>query len=61
MMDDHYIICRVRNDLSDALKALLKSDIMTEVDFRRSRERAMAAVGALDDLLRLADGDTAKP
>lgn len=61
MMEDHFIICRARNDLADALKILLQADIMTADDFRKSREYAMAAIGALDDLLRVADGNTAKP
>lgn len=61
MMDDHFIICRARNELADALKVLLNANIMTSVDFRESRAHAMAAIGALDDLLRLADGHPKKP
>lgn len=55
MMDDHYIICRARNDLADALKVLLKADIMTATDFQASRDHAATAIEALDDLLRQSD------
>lgn len=51
MMDDHEILSRARNDLADALKVLLQAGIMTRVDFQSARERALAAVGALDELL----------
>ena len=56
MMDDHFIICRARNHLSDALKALLKADIMTGEDFSLSRNAARAAVRELNDLLRQPHG-----
>jgi hypothetical protein len=52
MMDDHEIICRARNALADALKLLLNADIMGESDFEGSRNHAIAAVEALDELLR---------
>jgi hypothetical protein len=60
MMDDHFVISQARNDLADALKALLNAEIMTEADFRKSRESALAAVGALDDLLRQSHRDAAQ-
>jgi hypothetical protein len=60
MMDDHYIICRARNGLSDALKALLKADIMTAEDFQESKNKAVIAIGALNELLRIKDGDAPK-
>ena len=50
MMDDHYVICAARNALADALKVLLKPDIMTVSDFQESRDRARRAVEALDVL-----------
>jgi hypothetical protein len=54
MMEDHFIICSARNALADALKALLKADIMTASDFSQSRAHAMSAISSLDDLLRVA-------
>jgi hypothetical protein len=60
MLDDHYIISAARNDLADALKALLKAEIMTEADFSASRDAAMAAVGKLNDLLRQPHRDETK-
>jgi hypothetical protein len=61
MLDDHYIISAARNDLADALKALLKAEIMTVEDFASSRDAAMAAVAKLNDLLRQPHRDQAKP
>jgi hypothetical protein len=55
MLDDHYVICKARNYLADALKALLKADIMTNEDFKLSREAASAAVMELDYLIRKAE------
>jgi hypothetical protein len=60
MMDDHYVICNARNYLSDALKCLLKADIMTAEDFAASRQAAVAAVDELDVLLRQPHRDEAK-
>jgi hypothetical protein len=60
MMDDHYTISKARNHLADALKVLLKAEIMTADDFSRSRQAAQAAVGELDDLLRQSHGHSAK-
>jgi hypothetical protein len=51
MMDDHATICRARNALCDALKVLLNADIMDESDFAASRQHALAALAALDELL----------
>jgi len=52
MMDDHAILSQARNDLADALKCLLKAEIMTADDFRKSREYATSALRSLDDLLQ---------
>lgn len=51
MMHDHSSISRARNHLADALKALLKAEIMNAADFEASRQAAAAAVRELDDLL----------
>jgi hypothetical protein len=51
MLEDHEVICRARNYLSDALKALLKAKIMTAEDFNMSRKAAIAAVRELDSLV----------
>lgn len=56
MMDDHLMLARARNHLADALKALLREDIMGEADFETSRIHARCALGYLDDLLRKRDG-----
>lgn len=56
MMSDHETLSRARNELADALKCLLKAEIMTEADFRAARSRAVAAVECLDDLLRQSNG-----
>ncbi len=50
MMDDHETLSRARNLLADALKALLKAEIMTTDDFRRARDQAIAAARELNDL-----------
>ena len=55
MMSDHETLSRARNELADALKHLLKAEIMTADDFREARNRAAAAVDCLDDLLRQPD------
>lgn len=57
MMDDHFVISRARNELADALKVLLKAEIMNADDFRRSREHAALALEALDELLCLPNRD----
>jgi hypothetical protein len=59
MMDDHDVLCRARNHLVDALKTLLNPDIMTEVDFQKSKNHALAGIAAIDDLLRQSDRDPA--
>jgi hypothetical protein len=53
MLEDHYLISDARVALSDALRALLKADLMVMADFQASHERAIAAVAALDELLRI--------
>ena len=50
--EDHFVISAARNHLADALKALLKAEIMTEADFLASRVSAQAAIRQLNDLLR---------
>lgn len=57
MMKDHFIISSVRNHLSDALKALLKAEIMTAEDFAASRNESIKAIEQLDVLLRKSHGD----
>lgn len=57
MMDDHEIICRARNALCDALKLLLNADIMDESDFQGSRDHALMAIAALDELLNGGNAD----
>lgn len=52
MMSDHETLSRARNKLVDALKILLKPEIMTVVDFGEARGHATAAIACLDDLLR---------
>lgn len=52
MMDDHYVISEARNQLADALKALLLPDIMTAADFRKAKKHTVAALAALDELLK---------
>jgi hypothetical protein len=56
-MDDHEIICRARNALCDALKLLLNADIMDESDFQGSRDHALMAIAALDELLNGGNAD----
>lgn len=51
MMADHELLCEARNGLADALKALLKAEIMTSEDFRAARVHALVAIGALERLL----------
>jgi hypothetical protein len=53
MMHDHETISRARNHLSDALKALLKAEIMGDRDFLESLRHATAAVDHLNALLRI--------
>lgn len=52
VMEDHIIISRARQELAAALTSLLKADIMDAVDFNASKNHALAALAALDDLLR---------
>lgn len=51
MMDDHEILSLARNELADALKALLKPEIMTIADFRESLNHTIAAMNATIDLI----------
>lgn len=60
MMDDHFLLSAARNHLADALKALLKGEIMTPADFYLSRECALAAVRQLNALLRQPHRDEAQ-
>lgn len=60
VMEDHFVICRARNYLADALKVLLKAEIMNADDFSRSREAALSAVEELNDLLRQPHRDASK-
>lgn len=52
MLEDHGLLSSARNELADALKALLKAEIMTRADFERSREHVTTALRMIDDLLR---------
>lgn len=51
MMEDHEILSRVRNELADALKALLRAEIMDAFDFTYARDKALDAVDSLNQLL----------
>ncbi len=51
MMEDHETLSRARNDLADALKALLRAEIMDAADFQKARDLALSAVGSLNQLL----------
>ena len=51
MMEDHFSLSAARNHLADALKLLLKAEIMPSTDFQKSRDGALAAVRELDALL----------
>lgn len=53
MLEDHYLISEARVQLSDALRALLKAELMTLPDFEKSHQHATAAMKALDELLRI--------
>lgn len=57
MMSDHETLSAARNELSDALKRLLKPGIMTAEDFREAHGHAAEAMALLDDLLRQPDRD----
>lgn len=59
MREDHEVLCRARQQLAEALCVLLKAEIMDATDFGESRFYAMAAIEALDDLLRQPDGHAA--
>lgn len=50
---DHHIVCECRNNLSDALKAMLREGYMTTPDWEVARLHAQAAMANLDDLLRM--------
>lgn len=56
MMSDHETLSQARNELADALKCLLKAEIMGPLDFQKSRQAALTAVDCLDHLLRLKAG-----
>jgi hypothetical protein len=60
MMDDHILLSQVRNDLSDALKLLLKHQIMFREDFVASREHVQEALRGLDDLIAQQDEGAAE-
>lgn len=53
MLEDHYLISDARVALSDALRALLKAELMTLPDFADSYKHAAAAIKALDELIRI--------
>jgi hypothetical protein len=57
MMSDHETLSRVRNELADALKCLLKAEIMTDTDFRSAHYHASFAIECLDVLLRQSNRD----
>jgi hypothetical protein len=59
MMDDHETLSSARNYLADALKELLKAEIMTAEDFYRSLTLASLAIEQLNDLLRQPNRDQA--
>ena len=51
MMEDHELLSAARNELADALKVLLKPEIMTVADFRESLKHTIAALNATIDLI----------
>lgn len=53
MLEDHYLISEARVELSDALRALLKADLMTLPDFEGSYKHAANAIKALEELVRI--------
>lgn len=55
MKDDHYDISQARNDLCDALKALLNPDIMTGQDFARALDHTVSAARILSKLVSKSD------
>lgn len=55
MLDDHALLCHARNELADALKELLKPEIMKSTDFRKSLTHATAATDAIIALLQQSD------
>ena len=50
---DHHIVCECRNNLSDALKAMLREGYMTTPDWEVAQHHAQAALGNLVELLRM--------
>lgn len=61
MMEDHFVLSAARNHLADALKSLLKAEIMTSADFNQSRDSALAAVRQLNALLCEPHRDAQEP
>ena len=61
MMDDHELLSAARNDLADALKCLLKAEIMDGADFHAAWSFAVKATAKLDALLRQPYRHTAQP
>ena len=59
MMDDHETLSDARHALVDALRALLKTEIMTDGDFKEARLHATVALQRIDDLLRQPHGHAA--
>jgi hypothetical protein len=53
MLDDHEIICVARNELADALKVLLKPEIMGAPEFIVARNHTQLALNALHKLLEM--------
>lgn len=54
MLDDHETICAARNHLCDALKTLLKPEIMGAPEFLLARNQTQMAMTALNRLLEMA-------
>ena len=50
---DHHIVCAVRNDLSDALKAMLREGYMTTPDWEAAQRCVQDAQAGLTELLRM--------
>jgi len=61
MESDHYVLSRARNSLADALKTLLKAELMDAGDFRMAHFFTSAALEDLDALLCQPHRDEAQP
>jgi len=54
MENDHFVLADARNELADALKALLLPTHMATAEFLVARNHAQAAIKHIDKLLEMA-------